>query len=243
MIVRGGTTNYGESIGILMLDTRFPRIPGDIGNALTFDFPVRYKKVEGATSRRVVKDADPALIAPFIEAARELEREGVSAITTSCGFLAIFQEELAGAVRVPVFTSSLLQVPLIYRMLGRNKKVGIMTASKPHLTPLHFKGAGIFDIPLVVYGMEEKQEFSRVFLQNGETMDANRVREEMVSVARCMVEENPDVGAIVFECTNMPPFRPAVQKAVGLPVFDIVTLTQWVYGAVKHRQPLTDLIL
>lgn len=106
MIVKGGRTNYGELIGILMLDTKFPRIYGDIGNALTFSFPVKYKKVVGATSQRVVKEADPSLIQPFIEAAKDLEEEGISAITTSCGFLAVFQEYLAEAVNVPVLVQA-----------------------------------------------------------------------------------------------------------------------------------------
>jgi Asp/Glu/hydantoin racemase len=232
VIVKGGRTNYGEAIGILMLDTKFPRIPGDIGNALTFDFPVKYKKVKGATSQRVVREADPSLIAPFIEAARELEEEGVSAITTSCGFLAIFHEYLADAVSIPVFTSSLLQVPIVFRMLKKGQKVGIMTASKPHLTELHFKGAGIKDIPLVIYGMEEQEEFPAVFLDQKETLDIEKAESEMVQVATKMVSENPDVGAIVFECTNMPPFRKAVQQAVNLPVFDIVTLMNYVHDSV-----------
>lgn len=231
MIVKGGRTNYGELIGILMLDTKFPRIYGDIGNALTFSFPVKYKKVVGATSQRVVREADPSLIQPFIEAAKELEKEGVSAITTSCGFLAIFQEHLADAVDVPVFSSSLLQVPMVYRMLKKGQKVGIMTASKPHLTQLHFKGAGASHIPMVVYGMEKEQEFPAVFLDQKETLDVPKVKNEMVKVAQTMVKENPDVGAIIFECTNMPPFRDAVQKAVELPVFDIVTLIYYVFNS------------
>lgn len=229
MIIKGGRTNYGEAIGILMLDTKFPRIYGDIGNALTFDFPVKYKKVIGATSQRVVREADVSLIQPFIEAAGELEQEGVSAITTSCGFLAVFQEHLADAVDVPVFSSSLLQIPMAYRMLKKGQKVGIMTASKPHLTQLHFKGAGAGHIPMVVYGMEKEEEFPEVFLNQKETLDVPKAEHEMIKVAQTMVKENPDIGAIVFECTNMPPFRDSVQRVVQLPVFDIVTLTNYVF--------------
>ncbi len=234
MIVTGGKNVYGESIGILMLDTKFPRIPGDIGNALTFPFPVRYRKVSGATAARVVKEADPSLIAPFIDAAKELEQEGVCAITTSCGFLAIFHQHLAQAVDIPVFSSSLLQLPLVAAMIGSDKKIGILTASKPHLTPLHFKGVGAEGINKVIYGMEEQEEFTQVFIEGKEEMDVAKVEEEIVKVALTMVEENPDVGAIVFECTNMPPFRRAVQKAVQRPVFDIVTLTNYVYDSIKY---------
>lgn len=234
MIVTGGKNVYGESIGILMLDTKFPRIPGDIGNALTFPFPVRYRKVSGATAARVVKEADPSLIAPFIDAAKELEQEGVCAITTSCGFLAIFHQHLAQAVDIPVFSSSLLQLPLVAAMIGNDKKIGILTASKPHLTPLHFKGVGAEGINKVIYGMEEQEEFTQVFIEGKEEMDVAKVEEEIVKVALTMVEENPDVGAIVFECTNMPPFRRAVQEAVQRPVFDIVTLTNYVYDSIKY---------
>jgi len=115
MKLRGGYANYGETIGILMLDTRFPRPRGDIGNALSYDFPVRYKIVRGAHATRIMGDQpDPALLEPFIAAARELEADGVKAITTSCGFLAPFQKQLAAAVNIPVFTSSLIQAPLIH---------------------------------------------------------------------------------------------------------------------------------
>jgi Asp/Glu/hydantoin racemase len=117
-------------------------------------------------------------------------------------------------------------------MLKKGQKVGIMTASRPHLTELHFKGAGIKDIPLVIYGMEEQEEFPAVFLDQKETLDIEKAESEMVQVATKMVSENPDVGAIVFECTNMPPFRKAVQQAVNLPVFDIVTLMNYVYDSV-----------
>src|SRR5262245_63420084 len=117
MHVRGGVNLYGFSVGILVLDTQFPRIPGDIGNATTFDFPVRYHRVVGATSDAVVRQGARTLLPLFVEGARFLEREGVRAISTSCGFLAKFQREMAAAVSIPVFTSSLMLVPLLHRML------------------------------------------------------------------------------------------------------------------------------
>jgi len=147
MIVAGGYGNYGQDLGILMLDTTFPRIPGDIGNANSFPFPVRYKRVKGASPKRVVEEADPALLEPFITAARELEAEGVKAITTSCGFLALFQRELVAAVHVPLFSSSLLQIPLLYEIFGRGGKAGVLTARAAALTERHFEGCGVQGIP------------------------------------------------------------------------------------------------
>lgn len=241
-IVKGGYNLYGRAIGILMLDTRFPRIPGDVGNATTFDFPVVYKTVKAATGKRVCEEADPELLEPFIKAAQELEREGVKAITTSCGFLVLFQKDLASAVSVPVFTSSLMQVPWIYGMLKKNKKVGIITARKQNLTERHLKAVGIESVPLVIYGMDDADEWqsrlhkaARPDVENP-VMDVDKMENEIVEVAKTMVKENPDVGAIVFECTNMPPYALTVQKATGLPVFDITTLTNYVYSAVIRKE-------
>ncbi len=224
----GGFTNQGQVIGILMLDTKFPRIPGDVGNAFTFDFPVRYQTVVGANPTRVVKEADPALLEPFIEGAKALEDAGCSAITTSCGFLVMFQKEMAAAVNVPVLTSSLLQVPFVASMLGPHKKVGILTARASSLTEKHFRGAGMENCSFAIQGMEEYPEFTNAFIEGHTVLNVEKVREEMVDAAKKLVRENSDVGAIVFECTNMPPFAYDVQQAVGLPVFDIVTLVRYV---------------
>jgi len=143
MRVQGGHNLYGFSVGILMLDTQFPRIPGDMGNASTFDFPVRYHRVAGASPDRVVRQGHRELLPAFVEGARFLEREGVRAVTTNCGFLAKFQPELAAAVSVPVFTSSLMLVPLVHRMLPPGRAVGILTVDASSLRPEHMTGAGI----------------------------------------------------------------------------------------------------
>src|ERR1051326_2344380 len=154
MRVQGGTNLYGFTVGILMLDTRFPRIPGDMGHAGTFDFPVRYHRVAGASPDRVVRQGHRDLLPAFVEGARFLEREGVRAITTNCGFLAQFQSELAAAVAVPVFTSSLTLVPLVSRMLAPGRAVGVLTVDASSLRPAHFAGAGIgADIPVGVAGL------------------------------------------------------------------------------------------
>ncbi|MGH2492400.1 MAG: aspartate/glutamate racemase family protein, partial [Candidatus Limnocylindria bacterium] len=163
-LLKGGRTLYGLAVGILMLDTRFPRPPGDVGNAATWPFPVRYRIVKGAESRRVIGETDPALLTPFIAAAKELESEGVRAITTSCGFLAIFQRELQAAVSVPVLTSALLQVPLVSRTIGPESRVAILT-SRDQLTERHFTGVGwsTKDIPVVVSVLPQDAQVTNVY--------------------------------------------------------------------------------
>lgn len=233
--VKGGQNLYGQAIGILMLETRFPRILGDIGNATTWDFPVVYRIVKGASPTRVVREADPMLLKPFIEAAQDLEKVGVKAITTCCGFLAMFQEEIANAVNVPVFTSSLMQIPLVYRMLKSNQKVGIITVDSGSLTRNHLACVGADSVPTVIVGTEEGEEFTRVMLGNELTLDVDKVRNDLITVAKRLISQHPEVGAIVLECANMPPYAKSIQEEVKLPVFDIYTLTNMVYSAVVKR--------
>ena len=237
--VRGGFNQYGFTVGILMLDTRFPRIPGEMGNATTFPFPVRYHRVTGASPDLVVRKGAEGLLSAFVDGARALEREGVGAITTNCGFLVKYQREMAAAVRVPVFTSSLLLVPLVHRMLAPGRKVGLMTVNAASLGPEHLAGAGIpADLPLAVAGMEGEKEFTRVMLNDELEMDVDLAREEHVRVARRLVAEHPDIGAIVLECTNMPPYTADIQRETGRPVFDITTLVRMAHeGLVAGQGP------
>ncbi|HEX3175379.1 MAG TPA: aspartate/glutamate racemase family protein [Methylomirabilota bacterium] len=235
--VRGGFNQYGFTVGILMLDTRFPRITGDMGNATTFPFPVRYHRVTGADPDRVVRGGAEGLLPAFVDGARALEREGVGAITTNCGFLIKYQAQLAGAVRVPVFTSTLLLVPLVHRMLPPGQRVGLMTVNAGTLTREHLAGAGIApEVPLTVIGMETEKEFTRALLDNELELDVDLAREEHVRVARRLVGEHPDVGAIVLECTNMPPYAADIQRETGRPVFDIVSLVTLMHGALAAAQ-------
>lgn len=234
-IIHGGRTNYGEPLGIIMLDTVFPRIPGDVGNATTFPFPVRYKVVKGASPQRVVKAADPTLLQPFVQAAQELEQEGVKAIATSCGFLAIFQKELANSVNIPVLSSSLMQIKFAYSIINEKQKVGVLTARAQSLTERHFKGVGVQDIPKVIRGMEDAEEFTKVFIESQQFIDLNKCRQEMVEGAKKLLADHSSIGAIVLECTNMPPFAKDIQAAVNLPVFDITTLINYAYTGVVRK--------
>jgi aspartate/glutamate racemase len=209
-----------------MLDTKFPRLPGDVGNAETWPFPVHYTVVRGADPARIMgRDPDPTLLAPFVDAARDLERLGVRAITTSCGFLAVFQRELQAAVSVPVLTSALLQVPLASRVIAPGRRVAVLT-ERPNLTERHFNGAGWSskDIDVIVAAMPEGAVFPTVFIDGRERADLAVLEREMVDLATRCTREHPDVGAFVLECTNFVPFANAMRRATRLPIFDLHTL-------------------
>ncbi|MBN1333044.1 MAG: aspartate/glutamate racemase family protein [Synergistales bacterium] len=231
--IRSKTRSWdGQAIGILILDAAYPCVPGNVGNATTFPFPVRYKEIRGSSIERLLNERDPELLKPFIEGAKELEAEGVRAITGACGFMALFQKQVAQAVQVPVFLSSLLQVPFIYRTLSSGQKIGIITANSKCLTDEHFANVGITpEMPVVIYGMEDQTEFYTSVLEEKGTMDSNLVEKEVVGVASKMIEENPEIAAILLECSDLPPYAQAVHAATGRPVFDFITMIKYVHSA------------
>lgn len=233
--VVGGKAIYGASVGILMLEARFPRIPGDMGNALTWPFPVHYKIVRGASPDKVVRKAADGLLDVFVDAARELEMDGVDGITTNCGFLSLFQKELMAAVSVPVVTSSLMQVEFVNRMLPKGKRTGILTISGSSMTGEHLAAANVpQDTPIGT--TEGGREFTRAILDNEMELDVELARQDNVEAALRLRDEHPDLGAIVLECTNMEPYSADIGKATGLPVFSIQTLVTWFQAGLVPRR-------
>jgi hypothetical protein len=235
-IYRGGRSIYGEAIGILLLDTKFPRVPGDIGNASTFDFPVRIRMIPGATPQRIVLEGDESILPEFVKAGKELEAAGVRAITTSCGYLTTFQEALINAVNIPVFTSSLLQVPMVSRMMRRGKKVGILTIDSRRLNETCLKAAGITNEPIVIMGSEEVPDFYNTYPRGALEIDPEKVEKAVIEMVKKLLQKAPDVGAIVCEAINYAPYAAGVQEATGLPWFDIIDLTKLVYNAVVKKR-------
>lgn len=229
--------SYGTTIGILLLNTRVPSIPGDVANASTFNFPVLYRLVDDLLIDRLIVDGDPALAEPIIREARALEGAGVAAITADCGYMALFQVEVAVAVNIPVFLSSWMQVPFIYQMLQPGKKVGAVVADSRYIRKETLVNAGIDDsIPLVIAGMEDQPAFFSAIMEEAGTLDSDAIEREVVRVVRNLVEANADVGALLLECSALPPYGAAVQEAVHLPVFDFITMINYVYSAVAKAR-------
>ena len=235
-LARGGQAVYGAALGILMLDARFARVPGDMGNATTWPFPVHYRVVRGASPERVVLDRAAGLLQPFLDAADELVAMGAAAITTNCGFLSLFQRELAAHVGVPVATSALMQVPWVQATLPPGRRVGVVTISAASLSAAHLAAAGVPpDTP--IEGCEGGRELFPVLIRGQrQDLDTEAAEQDVLDAARRLTTAHPEVGAIVLECTNMPPYAAAVAETTGLPVFDVVTLVHWLHGAVRpHR--------
>ncbi len=223
MKVSGGRNIYGVPLGILMLESAFPRIRGDMGNARTWPFPVSYRIVKGASPHRVVRENAHGLYPRFRDAALELQSQGVGAVTTNCGFLVLFQADLEAALDIPVLTSTLLKAATIQSSLPPGKKLGILTISAETLTGHHLRAAAVpHGLPVV--GVTPGCELQRVILGNENVLDVQKAERDMVEASKRLVRDNPDVAAILFECTNMPPYAGAVSRATGLPVHSSVTI-------------------
>ncbi len=212
-------------LGVLMLKTGFPRPPGDVGNPATWPCPSLYKVVETAPVAAVVTEQalPPELIDAFAEAGAALVDAGAGLLTTSCGFLVTAQAELEQRLPVPLVTSSLLQIPRVAAALPQGRRVGVLTYDSRRLSAAHLAAAGAPpDTPVV--GMEEGAELHRVIADDLPHLDRAAAEADVLAAGRALAARHPDVGAIVLECTNLPPYRQALEAALGLPVHDLVTL-------------------
>lgn len=234
---------YGMGLGIMILDEVYPGFPGDLRNASGFQYPIQYEIIKNVDINKLVfgKDKSPCL-QPILDAAKKLESMGCKAIAAECGYFAYFQKDVAGYVDIPVFMSSLLQVPFIQKLIGPNKSVGIVCAFQKYLTDVHLKNVGIdLNSNFVIQGAAEYgcTQFDNLwdYKKRPAVPQAyyDKAEEDMVSLCKELVEKNPNIGAIMLECTGMQPFGRAIQREVDLPVFSWGTLLDYAYSAVNHR--------
>ncbi len=221
-----------------MLESTIPFIPGDVGNATSYDFPVLYQTVKGLTTMRMF-EKDQTAFEEFYEAAQMLRKQGVRAITGDCGYMLAFQEELADKMDIPVFLSSLIQIPFILKIIGRGGKVGVLCANGKSLTSDFLKIAGVStsDLPrVIVHGLENNVHFKEVIHDETGWLDSEKMTCAVVEGAERLVQNNDGVKAILLECSDLPPYAAAVQKAIGLPVFDFNTMIRYVQSVVVRKE-------
>lgn len=233
-IAYGGKAVYGARLGILMLEARFPRIPGDMGNAGTWPFPVLYRVVKGASPDRVVRRKAEGLLPDFLAAAKDLVDQGADGITTNCGFLSLYQREIAAHVGVPVATSSLMQAAAIQSLLPPGKRVGIVTISAASMTQEHLDRAGVPSGTPVI-GTDGGREFSRAIIGDEDRLDVALAEQDILDTGSELVRRHPEVGAILLECTNMVPYARALRDRLQLPVYDIYSFITWFHAGLSPR--------
>ena len=211
----------GPVLGVAMLDTDFPRPPGDIGNPETFPFPVLLQRVPGAHVAAAVTDQplDDALTDAFVGAGKSLVSQGATIVATSCGFLAPLQEKLADALPVPVVTSALIALPDLRRSAkNAAQPIGILTFDAGKLTARHLPPeCG----PYAISGVESGQELFPTIRENRPRLDPARARKDVADAAAQLHEKAPEPAAVILECTNLPPYRDVVAARFDCPIIDI----------------------
>lgn len=241
---RSGQMAYGMGLGVMLLDDVYPGFPGDVRNASGYPFPIQYEIISGVDIKKLVIDDNKiTCLPPIIKAAQKLERLGCRAIVAECGYFAYFQREVAASVKVPVFMSSLLQVPLAQQVVGNNRVVGILMANAQYLTDHHLESVGVrLGSNYVIGGaMEDGRctEFDHLWTtglrSNPPAADYTKAESEFVAVAAEFYQQHPKMGAMVLECTGFPPFARALQWEIGIPIFSWGTLMDYAYSVAVHR--------
>ncbi len=233
---------YGMGLGIILLDDVYPGFPGDVRNASAFPFPIQYEIAEGVDIWALVQEEDKSpCLAPIQRAAKKLERMGCRGIAAECGYFAYFQQDIAGYVDVPVFMSSLLQVPFAQQLIGPNKVVGILAAREDRLTQAHLEAVGVRPgSNYVITGAEQEvEEFQHLWYAPKRTDPPgafyDKTEREFVGLTVEFFNAHPNMGAMMLECTGMQPFARAVQREIDIPVFSWGTLLDFAYSVVVHR--------
>jgi hypothetical protein len=207
-----------QRIGVLMLETQFPRPVGDVGHPQTFSdlgLEAIYRVLPGASPQRVVHRDDPGLLNEFVAAAHDLVGLGATLITTSCGFLVRYQAELSRNLPVPVISSSLLLCRALHGP-------AVLTIDADSLSTELLHAAGVpAGTPII--GVPPNSHFRQQILGNQPTLDLARAQAELVALVEPLRRQHPGVQNLVLECTNMPPYAAALQRASGLPVHHLMT--------------------
>jgi len=235
---------YGPTVGVLQLPANIPMLPGDMGNPTTFDFPVLYELIEEIDPFWVLAaEPHPVVMKKLIAACKRLTIQGVTTIIGNCGFFANYQPEVAKSLDpgVQFFNGSLMQVPMLLTSVGANKKVGVLTANAELLIPSPaLKNSGVSDEDMsriVIVGNENGKEMNRITGETG-SFNPKAMEKELVDLAVKMVKQHPDIGAVVLECTEFPPYAHAIQDAIRLNVWDFVTMTNFMHAGAM-RKPFT----
>ncbi len=236
-----GRNMAGVAIGIVRFQANLPMVPGNMGNATTFDYPVVY--VEGDYENMadiMAEEPTQAFTDATVRACRWLELQGVRAIGTNCGFYATYQKVVQDRINVPFYSSSLCQLPMMVASTPSRQKVGVITANGPLLS----KGGAMFNTGLhpsqmdriVIEGCENGVEFGGNVLKLNGKLSLAAIEQDILDATKRLMKREPNIGSILLECTELAPSAKPVQDLARVPVWDFTTLTDWMYtGAVRRR--------
>ena len=226
----------GHTVGILVQDVHYPLLPGNVVNGYTYDFPMRFQVVPGANQARM-HVGDQTLIPDLVTTAKLLEKEGCRVISAACGYFGHFQKSVADQVDIPVYLSSIIQIPWISVALKSSQKIGILCADQKNLTQEVFVACGVPDEiyeRCCIVGAGDMPEFSALLERRGH-FDNKILRQELIDLTKNLLKNEPNIGAILLECSDMPPYAAAIQREVALPVYDYITMIKYIHSVVAQR--------
>jgi len=244
MFVKGGHPYQGYSVGIMKFEGKlYPMLPGDVGNATSYPFQVLIREIPGVSDNPYPPLTDDQgryteVVQKCIEAARQLEKDGVRSIAMCCGFFSLIQPVIAAAVSIPVLTSPLIMIPIIHQMLQPHQSVVVVTASRKLLSSEFFSAVGVsLNDRVVVVGLDDSVTFNSMCMgATGITMESDDLRDDVVNGILAAMETDKNIGAVLLECTGLPPFAADVQERTGLPVFDFIACVEWMHRAVVTKR-------
>lgn len=228
MNILSGYPYYGQEIGILAFSGTAPRIPGDVGHAQTFSYPVRYQIVEGSFADLI--DGSPAIRRKLIDACESLKQQGVRGIVGDCGLWSLYQNEVGGRLHIPFIGSSLCQIPFIWQVIGCSGSIGIITGHSDYLKEIHLKNSGWQDsIRLSIQGMQSMPHFTEIVIKGGVHLDISLMRRDVLQAAEILRSNTPDLRAVILECSNLATYSHDVSEYLKVPVFDTVSAANFLY--------------
>ncbi|MCB6200961.1 aspartate/glutamate racemase family protein [Extibacter muris] len=230
-----GQIMNGFPVGILQLYNRMPFFPGNISNAYTYNYPVKYIQVEGADIENILR-GDMNNLEPIIKAAKQLQTDGCRVISASCGFFGHYQAAVADALEVPVYLSALVQAPWALVAMNRNKKLGVVTANATKLSDSMCNACGItteMQSRIVLAGVQNREEFSHALTGQG-GIDYDKFGRDICDTVRELLRDNPDIGALLLECADMPTYAHLIQAEHNLPVYDAITMIDFAKSVVTQ---------
>ena len=222
MKIQTGFPFYGQNIGILVFSTVTPRVPGDAGNSCSFKYPVCYEIVQGGFADLI--EGSPEIKNNIISAAANLRDKGIRGIIGDCGMMSLYQDALGSILGIPVAASSLCQIPMVWQLIGRQGRIGIITGHSRLLGLRHLRSSGWSEeMRLSIQGMEEESHFSEIVIHGGLNIDVDRMRNDVINAAGKLQEKTDDLRAVIFECSNLATYSADIYELLHVPVFDIMS--------------------
>ncbi|MFK7902693.1 MAG: hypothetical protein AB8B49_07595 [Nitratireductor sp.] len=203
-------------ISVLQLDTHFPRVAGDIGCHETFQCELEIIKVPNASVAKIVTDTPQEIeLAPFVEAASKATGD---LITTSCGFLAPFQDALVNECKAPFIGSALEQLRSLQKT-HTPQELKIFTFDASKLNRAHLpNGCEAFESSII--GLDEHSHLRNVIENDLLELDPKKAKADIDLIAN---EFGKNTKSVLLECTNLPPYKVEMNKNKSIKIFDILT--------------------